>query len=226
MFGLVAYGPGQEARFQVQSIGNSQDNPHFTTETDIDYMTAIHDAKSKTAVVFPGTKAPTSGAAADGFKSFNTFNGIENNAFRLGGWGGGPGGSQNLVGTVKTFRYYDRVLTEEELVRNRNVDAVRYFGELGITNVLVVSGGEDAVQAEQGAYKVEGSWTFTATKTINKKGDVVDVSRYKIEEFVNGEWTNRQVYDGNSYTYTEGASPAMVRLTWLGQSLGTVLLLQ
>ena len=84
-------------------------------------MTAIHDAKSKTAVVFPGTKAPTSGAAADGYKSFSTFNGIENNAFRLGGWGGGPSGSQNLVGTVKNFRYYDRVLTEEELVRNRNV---------------------------------------------------------------------------------------------------------
>ena len=226
MFGLVAYGPGQSARFQVQSIGNSQNNPHFTTETGIDYMTAIHDAKSKAAVVFPGTKAPTSGAAADGYKSFTTLNGIENNAFRLGGWGGGPGGSQNLVGTVKTFRYYDRVLTEEELLRNRNVDASRYFGELGVTNVLVVAGGAGAVQAETGAYKVEGSWTFTATKTVDKNGEVVDVARYSIETLVNGAWTNKQTCNGNSCTYTEGTDPATVRLKWLGQPHGTVIFLQ
>ena len=226
MFGLVAYGPGHEARFQVQSIGNSQNNPHFTTETGIDYMTAIHDAKSKTAVVFPGTKAPTSGAAADGYKSFSTFNGIENNAFRLGGWGGGPGGSQNLVGTVHTFRYYDRVLTEEELVRNRNVDSARYFGVLAVTNVFVVAGGEGAVQAEAGAYKVEGSWTFTATKTVDRYGAVVDVERYSVEELVGGEWKNKEYRNGNSYTYTEGTDPATVRLKWLGLPAGTAVILR
>ena len=224
-FGMVIYGKANSARFQVQNLGNSQNNPHFVTEEGIDYMTAIHDAKSKTAVVFPGTKAPTSGAASDGYKSFSTFNGIENNQFRLGGWGGGPG-SQDFKGTIYNFRYYDRVLTEEELVRNRNVDSTRYFGELGVTNVFVVAGGTGADQTETGAYKVEGSWTFTATKTVNKKGTVVDVARYKIEELVNGEWTNKRIYDGNTYTYTEGTDPATVRLTWLGQSLGTVLLLQ
>ena len=226
MFGLVAYGRGQSARFQVQSLGNSQNNPHFVTEEGIDYMTAIHDAKSKTAVIFPGTKAPTSGTAADGYKSFSTFNGIENNQFRLGGWGGGNTDGQNLVGTVFSFRYYDRVLTEEELVRNRNVDAARYFGELGVTNVLVVAcGGE---QAETGAYKVEGEWTFTANTVTdgNRNGVEVEVARYSIEELVNGVWSNKRIWNGKSYTYTEGTSPATVRLKWLGQPLGMVIVLQ
>jgi len=112
------------------------------------------------------------------------------------------------------------------MVRNRNVDSVRYFGELGVTNVFVVAGGEGAVQAEAGAYKVEGEWTFTATKTGNRKGAVVDVARYSIETLVNGAWANRQTFTGNTYTYTDGTSPAAVRLTWLPAPLGTLLTVQ
>ena len=224
MFGLVAYGPGKEARFQVQSIGNSQSNPHFTTEDGVDYMTAIHDAATKTAVVFPGTKAPTSGTAADGYKSFGTFNAIEDNAFRLGGWGGGASSAQCLVGTLYSFRYYDRVLTEEEIVRNRNVDAARYFGELGVTNVFVVAGG--GTQAETGAYKVEGSWTFTAETVVGPCGVVEAAVRYTTEELVDGVWTNKKTFDGTSYSYVEGVSPATVRLTWKSQPLGTWLIIR
>ena len=211
MFGLVAYGKGQSARFQVQSLGNSQNNPHFDTEEGIDYMTAIHDAKSKTTVVFPGTKAPTSGAAADGYKSFSTFNGIENNTFRLGGWGGGPGGGQNLVGTLYTFRYYDRVLTEEELVRNRNVDAVRYFGALGVTNV-VVAVEEDAeitpTEDEGKAYFVEGAYTFSATG-----GAGLGYRLYTPDG--NGGWQLYKSFpEEKTFTYTAGTSPALVKLEW------------
>ena len=138
--------------------------------------------------------------------------------------GANLGNGQFLRGTIKSIRYYDRVLTEEELVRNRNVDAVRYFGALGVTNVYVVAGG--GTQAETGAYKVEGAWTFTAAKTVNKKGAVVDVVRYSTEELVNGEWKNKRTFKGNSYTYTEGIDPATVRLEWLGQPLGTMIMLQ
>ena len=140
--------------------------------------------------------------------------------------GGGQGVTQDFTGTIKNFRIYDRVLTTDELVRNRNVDSVRYFGALATTNVFVVAGGEGAVQAEAGAYKVEGEWTFTATKTVNKRGALVDVVRYSTEELVNGEWKNKRTYNGNSYTYTEGTSPATVRLKWLGQPLGTTVVVQ
>ena len=140
---------------------------------------------------------------------------------------GGPTGGQRLRGTLKNFRHYDRVLTNEELVRNRNVDSARYFGELGVTNVFVVAGGEGAAQTETGAYKVEGEWTFTATKTVNKKGDVVDVTRYSIKEpDGEGGWTNKRTCNGNSYTYTEGTSPATVRLEWLPDPMGMVFILK
>ena len=175
-------------------------------------MTAIHDAATQTAVVFPGTKAPTGGAVTEGYMHFDTFGPVENNAFRLGGWGGGPGGSQNLVGTMKTFRYYDRVLTEEEIVRNRNVDAARYFGELGVTNVLVAveDGSVIAATPAPGAYFVEGSHAFTANGAagIGYRLSVPDG---------NGGWTTLQSFvEGGSYSYdkADANTPPCVKLEW------------
>ena len=220
-FGLVAYGKGRSARFQVQVIGNSQNNPHFVTEEGIGYMTAIHDAKSKTAVVFPGTKAPTSGTASDGYKSFGTFNGIENNQFRLGGWGGANTDGQNLVGTIYTFRYYDRVLTEEEIVRNRNVDAVRYFDALGVTNVFVSveeDSGITPAETADTAYFVEGSHTFTVTNPPAGIG-----YRLYVPDG-NGGWTRQSFAEGASYTYTTGTSPATVKLEWRLQKPFTLII--
>ncbi len=169
---------------------------------------------------FDGTDYPTSGTALN----TKTVNATAQTLTKL--HIGGGQGNQDFTGIVKSIRYYDRVLTTDELVRNRNVDSVRYFGALATTNVFVVAGGEGAVQTETDAYKVEGSWTFTATKTVNKKGEVVDVVRYSTEELVNGVWTNKRICNGNSYTYTEGTSPATVRLKWLGQPLGTIINVQ
>ena len=111
-------------------------------------------------------------------------------------------------------------------MRNRNVDCARYFGVLAVTNVFVVAGGEGAVQTETGAYKVEGSWTFTASKTVDRNGFVVDVVRYSVEELADGEWMNRKYGSGQSYTYTEGTAPATVRLKWLGPPAGTTVILR
>ena len=126
----------------------------------------------------------------------------------------------SLKGTIKSVRVYDRLLTEDELAWNREVDTIRFSGHLAKTNVVVVAGGEGAVQAETGDYKVEGEWTFTASKTVNSKGAVVDVGRYALEEFMNGAWRNKTIHEGSSYTYTVGASPAKVRLTWLARPAG------
>ena len=232
-FGMQIDGSRKVGRFNAQNDQDYAHRPNYATATGIDYMTAIHDAATQTAVVFPGTKAPTGGSVTDGYMHFDTFDTVENNAFRLGGWGGGPGGSQNLVGTVKTFRYYDRVLTEEELVRNRNVDAVRYFGELAVTNVLVttkyadVEGGEEEELTEAaGAYKVEGSWKFTATRVKDVKGNLKNVAGYYTEEFVNGAWTNKAWHEDDSYTYQEGVDAATVRLTWSGPRPGMIIVVK
>ena len=116
------------------------------------------------------------------------------------------------------------MLAEKELVRNRNVGSIRYFGALGVTNVFVVAGG--GTQVETGAYKVEGEWTFTATTMLNRRGETVPVERYSIETLVNGAWTNKQTHNGNSYTYTEGTSPETVRLKWLGRPDGVLVIMR
>ena len=180
-----------------------------------DFATAMIDYDAKTAQMFQGVDIPTNGTGFCRFQTMTTPHGTT--AYGLGNY---SSGDQGLVGTLKSFRYYDRVLTAEEIVRNRNVDAVRYFGELGVTNVFVVAGG--GTQTETGAYKVEGEWTFTATTMVNKRGEPVPVVRYSVETLVNGMWANKTYHDGNSYTYTDGTSPATVRLIWLGQPMGTV----
>ena len=197
--------------------------PRFVHDSKVySYGTAI--VNGNTATFFEGTEAPTSGTQAQGYYSNATRSATATNvtAIKIGG----GASTQDFTGTLKTFRYYDRVLTTDEMVRNRNVDSARYFGVLGVTNVFVVAGCEGSVQAEAGAYKVDGEWTFSATKTVDRNGAVVDVVRYSVETLVNGAWTNKQTYNGNAYTYTEGTDPATVRLTWLPEPLGMVIIVQ
>ena len=174
------------------------------------YVTAVLDDATRSASVFSGTKY-SDGAS----KTFETMAKPTLSGLTLGG--GGSSSSQYLKGTLYYYRYYDRVLSEEELAWNREVDEARYFGALSATNVVVVAGGEGAVQAEAGAYKVDGEWTFTASKTVDASGNVIDVERYAVEELVGGVWKNRKVYSGNAYTYTKGESSPTVRLKWLGR---------
>ena len=179
------------------------------------FATGIQDFDNKKAMMFPGTTIPTE-YHKDGtygaqrlYHEFASMAEVNDDGYGLGNI---KDGSAGFVGTVKFFRYYDRVLTEEELVRNRNTDAVRYFGALGVTNVFVVTGG--GTQAEEGAYKVEGSWEFSATTALDANNAVADVIGYYTQELVDGRWTPRKWHEGTTYSYTEGTSPATVRLTW------------
>ena len=191
-----------------------------TAESKYTWATAI--LKGRNAMLFAGTEYPTDSVGKKTAPNAATAQTLK--AIGIGGCNAGNGW-QDFTGKIKNVRYYDRVLTEAELVRNREVDSARYFGVLATTNVFVVAGGEGAVQTESGAYKVEGEWTFTATKTLNKKGQVADVTRYAVSKFEGGEW-KKQTYSGNSYTYTEGTSPATVRLEWLPDPMGMVIILK
>ena len=146
--------------------------------------------------------------------------------------GANVGEGQFLRGTLKSIRYYDRVLTEEELVRNRNVDSARYFGKLAVTNVLVttkyadVAGDKEVLTEAAGAYKVEGSWEFTATKVKDTNGNLKNVAGYYTEELVNGAWTNKAWHEDDSYTYQEGIDAPTVRLTWSGPRPGMIIVVK
>lgn len=169
-----------------------------------DYATAIMDYDAKKAMMFHDTTIPTE-YVKDGtygaqrlYHEFGSVTSVSTTGYGLGNRNNN--GTEGLVGKIKNFRYYDRVLTEEEIVRNRNVDAVRYFGALGVTNVYVVAGG--GTQAETGAYKVEGEWTFSAT-TVDKDGVLKPVKGYYIQTLEGERLTPRAWYDGDSFTYSE-----------------------
>ena len=208
--------------FVATFIPESTKRPAIAGST-FTYATAMINVNE--AVMFAGTSAPWTAASTGGmtghYKDTTKTQGASafNNGYSIGGHY--PRTDELFKGTLKSYRFYGRVLTDAEVAHNREVDQARYFGELATTNVLVEACG--GTQTETGAYKVEGSWTFTAATMVNKRGETVPAVRHVIETLVNGVWTNKQICDGNSYTYTEGTSPATVRLRWLDQPLGSVI---
>ena len=170
-------------------------------------------ADSAAVRVFEGVKWPTSG---NGYKAGALSTSRTSNWFAIGGQYNPYSGRaikhfQGFHGTLHSIRYYDRALEEWELKRNRNVDAVRYFGALGVTNVVVEveeGSGITAMPAADEAYFVEGSHTFTAT------GPAGLGYRLSVPDG-NGGWQVQDTFtEGDTYTYTDGTSPALVKLEW------------
>ena len=113
---------------------------------------------------------------------------------------------------MKSYRYYDRPLTNEELRRNRQVDSARFFGELAFTNVVVAVEAGLGVEATPaaGAYAVEGSYAFSCEAGADTP------SGYKLETWdaSSGTWTADRNVESLSYVYDAATSPSMVRITW------------
>ena len=185
---------------------NASARPRFTNgsrELPYTYATAILDGKK--AMFFDGTDYPTSGTALN----TNTVDAAAQPLTKL--HIGGGQGAQDFTGTLKSVRYYDRVLSEAELARNRQVDSARFFGELAFTNIVVEAEGFTAEPAP-GAYFVEGSYDFNASA-----GDAGTPTGYKLEDWdeTEGKWTNKRYFDGTSLTFSADNAPAAkTRLTW------------
>ena len=203
---------------QCDANGNNATFMYFhAKDLHYDYATAIMDYDAKKAMMFPGTTIPTEynkdGAygAQRLYHEFASVRSVSTTGYGLGNRNNN--GTEGLVGTIKSFRYYDRVLTEEELVRNRNVDAVRFFGELGVTNLVVeVAEGENyACDPAPGAYFVEGSWTFTAERI---SGGPMPAG-YRVQDWdpVNERWTNPRGVESLSFTY-DASRGVKQRIVW------------
>lgn len=198
--------------FNVQDAQTSgSPRPYFQNESGkYDYATAILDSSDCTAKMFQGVTPPTGGGVADGYYQYSSITPFKDTNFGIGASGSY---TEYFIGTLKNIRYYDRVLTEEELVRNRNVDAVRYFGALGVTNLVVeVAEGETyACDPAPGAYFVEGSYTFTAERTSG--GPMPAGCRVQDWDPVNERWTNSRASDALSYTY-DASCGVKQRIVW------------
>ena len=210
-------------KFAISVYGKG--NPHLRAGADVKfslaegehvtYFTGIMDqtGASPVAYAFPGTTITSGATSTDAKLTTPTSNNPT-----LGGWGGNY--NQNGIGTIKNFRYYDRVLTEEELIRNRNVDSARYFGELAVTNVVEIIGDTET------AYKVEGESTFTAPPTVDSK----KVTGYRLEVLENGDWVRKPFCPETTFTYSQEAHPEIygktIKLEWAPQPPGMMIIVR
>ena len=216
--------------YRIQGNGNDL-KLRFTFDKDepIGYATLMTDASAKKAYAFQGD---TKSDAEPNVKSYDSISAPSFGNLAIGGWGGGE--SQYMKGTVNYFRYYDRVLSDAELAHNREVDEARYFDALTVTNVVVqtkfasIAGEEEVLAEEPGAYKVEGEWTFSATKVKDKEGVLKDVAGYYTEELnADGTWTRKTWHDGTSYTYrAETLQGKTIRLTWCTNRKGLLVIMR
>ena len=194
----------------AQGFGGAGRPYLYSAAESYTYVTANLNGTSKALSIFDGTNAPSSGNGVISLEEA-ALSTVSLTKFTLGGYV--SNGSSTMSGMVKSFRYYNRTLIDEELAKNRAVDNFRYFGP-SATNVVVVAGGGAQTEVE-GAYQVDGAWTFTA-QTVLAHGVEKPVAGYYTEQLSNGVWTNKSWHDGTAYTYTEGRDPATVRLTWGG----------
>ena len=240
-FGMQIFGYNSNHMGGFNAQGDSR-VVYFETETGVDYITATHDASTMTVTTFDGTVLPTSG---NGYKEYEIFNGLGNNNFRLGGWGGGAGSGQCLVGTIKNFRYYDRILTDDELSWNRVVDQARFFGEMPVgTNAVVcslpeyVKGDRNGYMTPTGqVYKVnEAGYTFTAPGVVTNMIYASDgttataTNRYRCAGYIlerwdeaGGEWGSPETNRNSTSCYV--AANDRVRITWLWRSAKAIAML-
>ena len=197
--------------YRIQGKGNDL-YLRFTFDKDVSigYATLMTDAAQKKAYAFQGESKSN---AEPNVKSYDSISAPSFDNLAIGGWGGSE--SQYMKGTINYFRYYDRVLSDDELAQNREVDQARYFGKLGVTNVVV--GSE--------AYKVEGSYTFTPPDTAT------DVAGYRL--FVlqdNGDWEKMGSFQsGREFDYSE-TNPDFVgktiKLEWAPQPPGMMIIVK
>ncbi|MBQ9432540.1 MAG: hypothetical protein IJU44_13415 [Kiritimatiellae bacterium] len=119
-------------------------------------------------------------------------------------------------GTYKSIRFYDHVLTTDEISWNRMIDEIRFRGVDDPIMVKVASSDPRFEGVEgNGDYLLTSAHTFSATNMVYN-GDVFSPSGYVLETWnpSTESWVAADAVPDTSYTYTPGVSPSRVRLTW------------
>ena len=205
--------------------GNSSARPDVMTTTGapFEYVTAV--LADDFSADFLGTTIPTAET------SRWTMNAARRNITKVPqvqtasspgfGIGGSPSNDRsNFRGLIRNFRFYNRVLTNEELAQNRLVDEYRFHGVMPVTNVVVASthaslSGNEA----NGNYEISGTYTFSAptgTQT-DSHGIEYALDGYTLETWdaTTQGWSAPVLREGgNAFEYVVATSPAKVRLTW------------
>ncbi|MCQ2392074.1 MAG: hypothetical protein MJ240_11685, partial [Kiritimatiellae bacterium] len=147
-------------------------------------------------------------------KNRRVFEEVGGNTWSVGGAQGTYRSSRYSEGVYKSFRLYDRLLTEEELAWNRMVDRARFDGVLTRTNVLVATSQPVAhgVEAE-GTYVVKEEWNFSSATIAQQGKRTYVLDGYTLETLDNGVWSAPVFVKGTNYVHQTAVQPAPVRLT-------------
>ena len=196
------------------SLNGGKTTPYILTSSHAyDYATVIVNNESlpATATMFSGTKPPTAG---NGYKESDTAISGGNTT----GWGLGSTNTdgQQMVGILKSFRWYKRVLNDKELAWNRVVDEARFFDRvapLPVTNAVVVSSVAASVEPA-GAYAVDGRHVFTAPRVATVDNAKYICTGYTLETWNSemGDWSAPVFHARELSCKVEDAD--RVRITW------------
>ena len=156
-------------------------------------------------------------AIADAVQVSTDKGNINANTLRVGGACSTLGNRQQrwFLGTIKSVRIYDRVLSDEELALNRAVDEVRFFGAaMSVTNVVVASSVRGVSgDTPEGAYALSaGGHTFTAPASVTVGEDSYSCTGYMLETWDGSAWGEPVSHSGTSAALTD--TTAKYRLTW------------
>ncbi|MBR1609554.1 MAG: hypothetical protein IJ678_08080 [Kiritimatiellae bacterium] len=182
------------------------------------YLTGLRDG-TKVALVsgtsYPDTTRTYTGEDANWYVTTGWLDGTRNDIAAAATWRIGAstagGGADALYGTVKSVRLYDRMLTEDELAWNREVDNARFFGALATTNVVVVANaysGGIAVDTDT-AYRVYGTATFEpSTAEDGSRATQIRVRTLQPD----GTWGDTRFVATASYTYDASTRDDVVQI--------------
>ena len=119
-----------------------------------------------------------------------------------------------FLGTIKSVRIYNRVLSDAELAQNRAIDEVRFFGAPLATGVVVASAVRGVNGNEpEGEYALPaGGYTFSAPASVTVGEDTYSCTGYTLETWDGSAWGTLDSSASLSCALTD--TSAKYRLTW------------
>ena len=205
--------------------------PGFYQLATVKYLAALRNG-SKTALItgttYPNTEYDVSNGAPANYVTNAWLVGSKNTTIDPTTWlvGGRTTAPANTTkGTVKSVRLYNRLLTEAELARNREVDEARFFDVVPDSNAVIVASSVAGLEGREvsGVYFPEG-WTFSAgSGTQSVRGIEWQCAGYQLQTWdaASGTWGAQTSSVAGSYTSPSGDF-ATVRLTWLWEPVSGV----
>ncbi len=173
------------------------------------FINAIYDSANKQVSIGEAAKAAWQSSKASGEMNAVSY------AIGTAHKSDGNKAARILVGNVHAVRVYKRVLSDEELAANREIDEIRFRGNVTVVNGEIGETGENGeCSLSGGVYNLDsGTWTVTASDYIR------DGRRYRprltVETLTNGEWVRTNRIWTDSYTIDKSAlGDDRIRLTW------------